>query len=311
MGKKVKVAAFGLGYRGAKTQCELADTIVQMAADLRNDHPDLIVFPEAFLHMADDKQYPDWEALTARTLERLCALAKEMRAYIIAPLFEAAQGYPGKKYNTSYLIDRSGQIVGKYSKRHPVVEEMINDQVLPGSELPVFDTDFGRIGIQCCFDIGWRDGWQQLADAGAQLVVWVSAYDGGSLLNAYAAVHMYHIVSSVWSSHTKIIDPLGCTLEQGSIWNGLALGTIDLETTIFHIDRQGHKISDIRRELGDKVTIRSYSEMNVFTIESNDEEWPMERIIDHFGLISYKDYHAEATREQQAALKKYPAAARG
>ena len=306
MGKKVKIASFGLSYRGTETQQEMAQVILRKVAALKNDHPDLIVLPECFLQMANDKHYADWESLTRETLDRLCEYAREMRSYIIAPVFEAVPGYPDKRYNMSMLIDRDGQIVGKYAKRHPVVVEMENDRALPGSELPVFDTDFGRIGIQCCFDIGWRDEWQKLADAGAQLVVWVAAYDGGNLLNAYAAVHMYYVVSSVWSSHAKIIDPTGRTVEQASIWNGLVLGTIDLETTLFHIDLQAHKIDDIRRDLGDKVTIRSYSEENVFTIESNDPEWPMSRICEHYGLITYKDYHAEATKKQLEALSLYP-----
>lgn len=90
-----------------------------------------------------------------------------------------------------------------------VVEESLEGHVIPGDECPVFDTDFGRLGVQTCFDIGWRDGWKQLADQGAQLVVWSAAYDGGNLLNAYAALHMYYVVSTVRTDHARIIDLTG------------------------------------------------------------------------------------------------------
>lgn len=87
--------------------------------------------------------------------------------------------------------------------------------VMPGKELPVFDTDFGRIGIQICFDIGWRDGWKELADKGAQLVIWTSAYDGGNLLHTYAAHNMYYVVSSVRTDHAHTSQVSRCAKIEG------------------------------------------------------------------------------------------------
>ena len=119
---------------------------------------------------------------------------------------------------------------------------------------------------------------------------------------------MYYVISSVRTDHAQIIDPTGRTIAEGARWNGLAMATIDLETTIFHIDRQFRKIEELRRVLGGKVTIRAHSEENVFTIESNDAQWPMERIQKEFSLMTYKDYHNEATRNQEVWREKYPLA---
>ena len=49
--------------------------------------------------------------------------------------------------------------------------------VVPGCDYPVFDTDFGRIGFQTCFDIGWRDGWKALADADLPAMFYISKLD--------------------------------------------------------------------------------------------------------------------------------------
>lgn len=308
MGKKTKIASLGLNeaFWVGKSQQEMVEVALDKIESVRGYHPDLICLPEAFLKTGGDRNNPQWWSITQDLLAKLRKRAREMQCYILASVYEPSPVYEGLRYNCVWLIDRQGQDAGKYYKLHPVVEESLEGHVIPGDECPVFDTDFGRLGVQTCFDIGWRDGWKQLADQGAQLVVWSAAYDGGNLLNAYAALHMYYVVSTVRTNHARIIDLTGRTIAQGARWNGLAMATVDLETTLFHIDRQFQKIDQIRRALGDKVTIRAYSEENVFTIESNDAQWPMERIQKEFSLMTYKDYHAEASRLQEEWRAKYP-----
>lgn len=308
MGKKVKVAAFGLNedFLRGKTQEEIIPEILKKVDTVRGYQPDLVVLPEAFMKIGGDRLNPNWEALTNEMVAKLQRCAAEMKCYIVAPVYEKVKEHPQLRYNCTLLINRAGKIAGKYRKVHTVVEESTESHVLPGHEFPVFDTDFGRIGFQTCFDIGWRDGWKALADQGAQLVIWTAAYDGGNLLNTYAAYHMYYVVSSVRTDHAKIIDLTGRTIAEGARWNGLAMETIDLETTLFHIDRQFPQIEEMRRVLGDQVTIRAYSEENVFTVESNDAAWPMQRICQEFGLMTYQDYHAEATQLQCEWREKYP-----
>ncbi len=308
MGKKVTIASFGLNGHNlwGKTQEEVAQAVLEKIESVRGYHPDLIILPEAFLKIGGDAKNPRWQVITSQLMEELSKKAADMRSYIIASVYEQVPEYPEMRYNSAILIDREGQIAGKYRKVHTVMEETTENLILPSKEYPVFDTDFGRIGIQICFDIGWRDGWQALADQGAQMVVWSAAYDGGNLLNTYAAHHMYFVVSSVRTDHAQIIDPTGRTIAEGARWNGLALATIDLSTTIYHIDRQFQKIDAIRRALGDRVTIHVYSEENIFTIESNDDEWPIGRIEKEFGLMSYKAYHEEATRMQEEWRTSHP-----
>lgn len=310
MGKKVKIASFGLNedFLRGKTQEEIIPIIVDKVESVRGYQPDLVVLPEAFMKIGGDIANTNWQALTLQMLSELSRLAKEMHSYIAAPLYEPYPDDPNLRYNCVFLLDRQGEQIGKYRKVHTVVEESTVSHVVPASEIPTFDTDFGRIGFQTCFDIGWREGWKELADKGAKLVIWTAAYDGGNLLNTYAAHNMYYVVSSVRTDHAQIIDLTGRTIAEGARWNGLAMSTIDLETELFHIDRQFQKIDKIRRVLGDKVIIRAYSEENVFTIESNDPEWPIRRICEEFGLMNYKDYHAEATLVQAEWRMRYPTA---
>jgi len=308
MGKKVRVASFGLNehlLRG-KTQEEIIPFILEKIDSIRNYHPDLIVFPEIFLKIGGDLNNPNWPENMRVMTEKLQQCAKEMHCYIANTIYEPYRDDSHLRHNVAMLIDRDGEIIGRYRKVHTVQTESRNIGVVPAKEIPVFDLDFGRVAMLTCFDIGWRESWKELADRGVQMVLWNSAYDGGNLLNAYAAIHMYYVVSSVRTDHARIIDLTGRTIAKGSRWNGLAMATIDLETTLFHIDNQFQKIDDVRRDLGDKVTINTYSEENVFTIESNDPEWPISRISDTYGLVSYKDYHIDATRVQEEWRKLYP-----
>ncbi len=63
--------------------------------------------------------------------------------------------------------------------------------------IPVFDTDFGRIGVQICFDIEYRDGWDALDRAGAEIFFWLSAAEGGRGLNVIAWNYHRYVASAV------------------------------------------------------------------------------------------------------------------
>lgn len=308
MNRIVTIASFGMNNRmlQGKTQQDMLQVTLDKLDSVKGYQPDLVCFPEIFLKTGGDVQNPDWWAITQQTVAALQDRARAMRSYIIASVYEPSNDYEGYRFNCGLLIDRNGEIAGKYRKMHTVCEESTHTHVIPATDCPVFDADFGRLGILICFDIGWRDAWQTMAEKGVDMVVWLSAYDGGSLLNTYAAHNMYYIVSSVRTDHARIIDPMGKNLALGSVWDGLAMETVNLDTTLFHIDRQFQQIDGIRAALGNKVTIKSYSEENVFTITPNTQEWPISRICETFGLMPYKEYHQEATRLQAEWKKQYP-----
>ena len=219
MGKKVRVATFGLNKNAVlgKTQEQMLALVLEKVESVRGYKPDLICFPELFLENGGDMSNPNWKELSRMAIEQLQKKAHEMQCWIAACVYEPVPEQPTMRYNTLFLIDRLGLIAGKYRKVHTVVEETQNNHALPGKEpVVVVDTDFGRVGLQICFDIGWRRTWAELAKKGAQLVIWASDYDGGNLLNTYAAHNMYYIVSAVRSEHAKIVDLTGRTVAEGT-----------------------------------------------------------------------------------------------
>lgn len=307
MEKKTRIASWAMReevLRG-KTQEEMLSVALEKIDAAAGYKPDLICFPEIFLKTGGDRNNPRGREIGEEMLRAFSRRAREIGSYILTSYYEPSEKYPGYKYNCAVLIDRQGREAGRYRKAHPVYEESTEDHVLPGCDYPVFDTDFGKMGVQTCFDIGWREGWNQLARKGARLVVWNAAYDGGNLLDTYAAYNQYFVVSTVRTSHARIIDPCARTLAESARWDGLAMADVDLTGEVFHMDRHFEQLDDIRRDLGASVTIRSYSEEGCFWLESNDPAWPMERIKEKYALLTYREYHREADALQRQWREKF------
>lgn len=307
MGKKATIATLALRRErlGAMCQEALLSHLIDRVDELSKCSVDLICLPEEALIATGDRDNPRWREHNEALLQALCERARSRHTLIECCVEEPSEAFAGRRYNTAYLIGRDGSTLGRYRKRH-LTYRALESGGLPGPcDLPLFETDIGLIGIQTCFDIGFRDTWMQLAQAGAELIIWDAAYDGGTLLNAYAAHGMTFIASSVWGDHAKIIDPLGRTLEESSCWDGVALCTVDLGMEIFHIDRQADRPSRLRRALGDRVSIHSDTQQNVFTVESNDEAWPMARICREFDLTTYRDYHAQYAQVNREWRERY------
>jgi len=105
------------------------------------------------------------------TLKRIGATAREVRAWILAPIVERAA--PGIYHNTSVLVNGDGDVVGRYRKVHVPWSLTAWEKFYfrPGYDFPVFDSPFGRLGIQTCYDRDFPEGFRALALNGAELVL--------------------------------------------------------------------------------------------------------------------------------------------
>jgi len=98
--------------------------------------------------------------------ENLCSIAKKYNMLIAANEYESENG---KVYNTSKLIGRDGNIIGKYKKVQLPSGEFF--KVHPGAEQPVFKTDIGNIGFATCYDIIFPEHCRILALDGADIII--------------------------------------------------------------------------------------------------------------------------------------------
>lgn len=102
------------------------------------------------------------------TVMRLCEVAADLNLAIIAGLIERGAAASNVLYDTVVLINRSGEIRGRYRKSHLYPSERALFK--PGDELPVFELDGLRIGMAICFEAAFPPIAGTLALAGAQVI---------------------------------------------------------------------------------------------------------------------------------------------
>lgn len=100
-----------------------------------------------------------------RYFERLTKLARELKIYLVAGMLEADGD---KRFNTAVLINPRGELLGRYRK-HKLEHELVRNT--PGTDTPVFETPFGKLGIMICADRRDAALVSQLRAAGADLLI--------------------------------------------------------------------------------------------------------------------------------------------
>lgn len=263
--------------------------------------PDIISVPETFSTVGErDKKPMSWRVKTTDSaIERFRKFAADNGCYVVCP-GHIKEG--SRFYNAAVLIDRKGNIVGNHKKAYPTQNEM-SGGVSPGPLVPpVFETDFGKIGFQICFDVLWEDGWRHLKDAGAEIVFWPSAYAGGKTINAKAAKYQYVVVSSTRKHTSKICDISGEEIVKTGFWSpNLAIGTVNLEKALIHTWPAVRKFPDIKAKYLDKIRITNFDEEEWSVIECISPELKIDAIMKEFELLSLYDYVRQSTKAQDLA----------
>ena len=140
----------------------------------------------------------------------------------------------GIKRNTAILFDRNGETVGRYCKSHITIGEY-EDGMLPGEEYPVFDTEFGKIGLLVCWDAYFPEPARAMALKGAELLLISTAgnpthrHIARAMENGvYVAVACAATAPDSDIYPTKIISPRGDILAEAKGDGEVALAEIDL-----------------------------------------------------------------------------------
>jgi predicted amidohydrolase len=142
------------------------ETVERLAAPLEGAGLDLLMTPECFLdgYVAPNKEWTPERFEAGVYISRARALARRLGCWFIVGLTER-RGTGGA--NTALMIDRQGEIAGRYDKTHLCSEDQ---RYVPGTSLPVFETDWGRMGIVICADRRWPETIRSLAVQGAGLI---------------------------------------------------------------------------------------------------------------------------------------------
>ncbi len=162
-------------------------------------HCDVALMGE-FFNGNGDPQKPD--VMDGPWMKFMSEKAKQWKMYVAGTLL-LKQG--DLVYNSCPLWDRDGKLVGIYNKNMLYDPELDNGTSC-GTELPVFRTDFGKVGIMTCYDSWHPEVARLLGYKGAELVLFPSAGYYMQLMHARAADNGIVIAASsgspcgVWDS---------------------------------------------------------------------------------------------------------------
>ena len=99
---------------------------------------------------------------------------------------------------------------------------------MPGADYPIFETDFGKIGMMICWDVQYADPARALALRGAELIL-VPIWGGNTTLaKARALENQVFLAASGYDFPTEILDPLGAVIADAPQRGTAAIVTIDL-----------------------------------------------------------------------------------
>jgi predicted amidohydrolase len=258
---------------------------------------DLVCLPETFAAagLPSTRITEVAEPIDGPSFAKLSERARANNVNLVAGAFLKRQG---RIENVSVLFGRDGELIGSYAKRHPTEGE-IEGGVTPGSLVGVFETDIGRIGLAICFDLNWRELWAAMKAEGADIVAWISAYEGGFPLQAYACLHDFVVVSAVQSYTGRIIDRSGRVLTATSRWGRLASATLDLDQRWFHTDGQAEKVLAVQKRYGDRLLVETRGEEHLFSISRLDPSLSLDDVVREFGLVELGNYLSRCTAAQE------------
>jgi beta-ureidopropionase len=279
----------------------MVDEIIHILYNTLDYQPDIICLPETFpiVNINQNPNLSEQIEISEKAVQKFSVIARQNSCYIICPVVTTAGG---KAYNAAVVLDRTGSKIGEYRKIHLTIGE-IESGLTPGPlDPPVFQADFGKFGIQICYDIYWNDGWQKLSELGAEIVFWPSAFAAGQRVNIKACENHYIVVSSTRKNTSKICDLRGEVVVQTGIWDrNFFCGSVNLEKVL--VDAWPHikHFNEIRKKYGRKVRLTTFHEEQWTVIESLAPNVFVADILKEFGVKPFVQDVLEAEKAQLKA----------
>ncbi|MFD0961487.1 carbon-nitrogen hydrolase family protein [Paenibacillus chungangensis] len=190
-------------------------TMLELADEAGRQGADIICFSELMIRPDGVPLMEAAQTIPGPVTEAFCRKAREIGAYIIVNIHE--KDTEGFLYNTSVLIGRAGEIEGKYRKVHLTVTEAKNG-INPGCDYPVFDTDFGRIGMLVCWDHFFPESARMMRLQGCEIVFVSTKGDAVKQCLADSIANGQYMVVAGWNGDkpSRIVNPQGVILAEST-----------------------------------------------------------------------------------------------
>ncbi len=221
----------------------------------------LVVLPEMFNCPYQNKFFPIYaEEYPGETTSMLAEIAKELEIYIVGGSIPERDG--DSIYNTAYIFDKKGQLIGRHRKMHLFdidVEGGIkfkeSDTLGAGKEVTVVDTEFCKVGVAICYDMRFPELMRLMALEGAEVIIVPAAFNMTTgpahwklTVRARALDNQVYFVAASPArdmkasyhayGHSSIVNPWGEVISESNEKEDIIYAEIDLD-----------KVKKIRKEL--------------------------------------------------------------
>ena len=146
------------------------------------------------------------EPVPGPTTEELGAVARDRGVVLIVSVFERRAA--GVYHNSCAVIDADGKYLGRYRKMHIPDDPLYYEKFYftPGDlGFPVFETKYGRVGVQICWDQWYPEGSRVVSLQGAQVIFYPTSIGwhpsekkqfGAAQLDAWRTIQRSHAIAN-------------------------------------------------------------------------------------------------------------------
>ena len=283
------------GYRSVEENRRQMVAHLEQTADYE---PDFVCFTEVARELGTMNDDSVWEGepIPGETTMAVGEAAKAIGTHAIVGMHERVGG---ETFNAAALIGRDGEVIGRYHKVQPTVNEMDGKAVRPGGKGITFDTDLGKVGMLLCFDLKFPEVAMSLARNQARIAFFPSMFNGGTRHQSITRDYgMFLVVSQ--GHESVIVDMCGRRLgwqgyneplvEQGKL-APFAFAEVNLDCKAYHLDFNQGKLGDIQDKYGFGIQFEIMRPEATFVMSSLMDNVSVEDIETEFELEDMWSYY--------------------
>ena len=234
-GRTVRLATVHYRPISGATPQEKREQFVPLIAEASEKNVDLIVLPESLTYYRTSLGFSDVaEPVPGPSTRFFGQLAKQHTIHIVAGITERDEHLI---YNTSILLGPDGQLIGKYRKV-TLPRGEIEAGIMAGSEYPVFETSFGKVGMMICYDGFFPEVARQLSNNGAEVIAWPVWGCNPMLGQARACENHVYVISSTYTDTSSdwmisaVFDHSGIPIAHAKEFGTIAVAEVDLDAPL-------------------------------------------------------------------------------